>query len=124
LFRQPVKTAAGLRMLRLLEFAVVMLRRRAIELYVLATGVLPVGAVDGGAAVAHLGGSPIFPDTRGGWRDPANTRRSLRNARGTEELAWVTSHVYRKTAATMLDEAGLTVRQIVNQMGHSRVSLT
>ena len=66
----------------------------------------------------------MFPDSRGGWRDPSNTSRDLRNARGSEEFAWVTSHVFRKTAATELDRAGLSARQIADQLGHSKVSMT
>jgi len=27
---------------------------------------------------------PVFPDTEGGWRDPSNTARDLRNAPGSE----------------------------------------
>jgi integrase len=169
LFRKRVKTAAGERTLRLPQFAVTMLRRRAVELYVLQTGYLPAvsaasGQLCGGSgelcailwrstseggpagptpfrghsadiaevgacacrareAALGLGATPVFPDSKGGWRDPANTRRDIRRARG-EEFSWVTSHVFRKTAATMLDEAGLTARQIANQLGHSRPSLT
>ncbi len=67
---------------------------------------------------------PVFPDSRGGWRDPWNTSRDLRNARGSAEFAWVTSHVFRKTAATELDRAGLTARQIADQLGHAKVSMT
>ena len=37
-----------------------------------------------------------------------NVRRELREARG-EELAWITSHTFRKTAATILDEAALAL---------------
>lgn len=47
-------------------------------------------------ATAHLAGTPVSPDTRGGWRDPSNTRREIRKARG-EEFSWVTSHVFHKT---------------------------
>jgi integrase len=36
----------------------------------------------------------------------------------------VTSHVFRKTAATLLDEAGVSARKIADQLGHSQVSLT
>jgi integrase len=36
----------------------------------------------------------------------------------------VTSHVFRKTAATELDRAGLSARQIADQLGHSKVSMT
>jgi integrase len=51
---------------------------------------------------------PLFPDALGGFRDPANDRRDIRDARGEEELAWITSHTFRKTTATILDEAGLS----------------
>lgn len=67
---------------------------------------------------------PVFPDALGGLRDPSNTRRDLRNARGETEFAWVTSHVFRKTAATILDEAGLSARTVADQLGHARPSLT
>jgi integrase len=36
----------------------------------------------------------------------------------------VTSHVFRKTAATELDRAGLSARQIADQLGHAKVSMT
>lgn len=36
----------------------------------------------------------------------------------------VTSHVFRKTAATILDEAGLSARQVADQLGHARPSMT
>jgi integrase len=36
----------------------------------------------------------------------------------------VTSHVFRKTAATVLDEAKLTARMIADQLGHARPSMT
>ena len=70
------------------------------------------------------GQGSIFPDSVGGWRDPSNTSRDLRNARGSGEFSWVTSHVFRKTAATEMDRAGLTARQIADQLGHSKVSMT
>ncbi|MDT7586728.1 MAG: hypothetical protein QOE32_4278, partial [Pseudonocardiales bacterium] len=67
---------------------------------------------------------PLFPDTVGGWRDPSNTSRDLREARGSKEFAWVTSHVFRKTCATILDESDLSARQIADQLGHAKVSMT
>ena len=84
LLRKGTKSAAGARTLRLPTFALTMLRRRSV------------------AGRSH---GPVFPDSRGGWRDPSNTSRDLRNARGSEEFAWVTSHVFRKTAANALDRA-------------------
>ena len=67
---------------------------------------------------------PLFPDVHGGFRDPANARRELREARGHEEFAWITSHALRKTAATILDEAALSARLVADQLGHSRPSMT
>lgn len=104
LLRKSTKTAAGIRVLPLPPSTVVMLRRRR--------------------RAGRIGTTPVFPGFRGSWRDPTNTSRDLRNARGTEEFSWVTSHVFRKTAATMLDEAGMSARDIANHMGHSKISMT
>lgn len=41
-----------------------------------------------------------------------------------DALAWVTSHTFRKTTATILDDAGQSARQIADQLGHARPSLT
>jgi len=100
LIRKGTKSSAGERTLVLPAVALSMLRRRK-----LASG----------------GSVPVFPDSEGGWRDPSNTSRDLRNARGSEEFAWVTSHVLRKTAATELDRAGPTARQIADQLGPAKV---
>ena len=37
---------------------------------------------------------------------------------------WVTSHNFRKTTATILDEAGHSARQVADQLGHSKPSMT
>jgi integrase len=42
----------------------------------------------------------------------------------SDKLAWVRSHALRKTTATALDNAGQTARQIANQLGQAKVSLT
>lgn len=39
-------------------------------------------------------------------------------------FCWVTSHVFRKTVATRLDEAGLSARVIADVLGHSQPSMT
>lgn len=187
LVRIRVKSAAGERTLLLPDWAVAMLRGRW----------SPEKPID----------SPVFPDSNGGFRDPHNVRRSLRDVRqpvGTQrrqelgrvlrahrrqadltqteavaklgwkktrlslietgrvrldqgeasiladtyrlprrdraalleltelagirsladELAWVTSHKFRKTTATILDEAGHSARQVADQLGHSRTSTT
>jgi integrase len=66
----------------------------------------------------------MLPDALGGWRDPSNTSRAFREARDAAGFSWVTSHVFRKTCATILDEAGLSARAIADQLGHARPSMT
>jgi integrase len=105
---QKLKTESGDRTLPLPSWAVSVLRERRRV------------AEEEGRGPA----SPVFPDTLGGLRDPSNTRRALREARGTDEFAWVKSHVFRKTAATVLDDAKLSSRQIADQLGHARPSIT
>jgi integrase len=57
----------------------------------------------------------------GGFMVGAEGRR-LRCAEGP--WSWVTSHTFRKTVATRLDEAGLTPRQVADQLGHANPSMT
>jgi integrase len=33
-------------------------------------------------------------------------------------------HTYRRTVATLMDQGGLSVRTIADQLGHSRISMT
>jgi integrase len=41
-----------------------------------------------------------------------------------DAFSWLTSHVFRKTTATLLDDAGQSARQIADQLGHARPSMT
>lgn len=82
LLRKGTKSRAGERTLPLPPSALAVLRRRFMT----------------GARLDQ----PLFPDVLGGFRDPANVRRELREARGNDALAWITSHTFRKTAATIL----------------------
>jgi integrase len=50
------------------------------------------------------------------------TKRRIRCEEGP--WSWVTSHTFRKTVATRLDEAGLTPRQVADQLGHANPSMT
>lgn len=52
------------------------------------------------------GVEPVFPDSLGGWRDPANVRRVWRQVRDGAELDDLVSHTLRKTVASFLDECG------------------
>ncbi|WP_370615142.1 tyrosine-type recombinase/integrase [Mumia sp. Pv 4-285] len=103
LVRKSTKSSAGERTLGMPFSAVQVLHRRFVT----------------GARLDQ----PVFPDTNGGFRDPANVRRDLRDARG-EDFSWVTSHTFRKTAATILDEAALSARLVADQLGHARPSMT
>ena len=96
IIRKPTKSRAGERVLRLPTSVVAMLRSRFM--------------------VGVRLDEPVFPNTLGGFRDPSNTRRDLRKARGEGLLAWVTSHSFRKTVATTLDGSGHSGRQVADQL--------
>lgn len=124
------KTAAGWRIVAVPAFAVEMVRRR------LASPQRPDAAL-------------VFPTpVSGTLRDPTNVSADLRQlldgfeceacagtgvrpvpggrpVRCTEgPWSWVTSHTFRKTVATRLDEAGFTPRQVADQLGHANPSMT
>jgi integrase len=67
---------------------------------------------------------PVFTSPMGGLRDPSNTNADLRDAFDKAGYTWVTSHVYRKTVASLMDEAGLSARAAADQLGHAQVSMT
>jgi integrase len=68
----------------------------------------------------------LFPGLAGGVRNPSNANRDAKAAitRAVTELSWVTSHTFRKTVATRLDEAGLSAREIADHLGHAKPSMT
>jgi integrase len=104
LLRKKTKSRAGERLLALPTSVLAMLRSRFM--------------------VGVKLDQPAFPTTLGEFRDPNNTRRSIREARGDGLLSWVTSHNFRKTVATVLDDAGHSGRKVADQIGHSKVSMT
>lgn len=77
-----------------------------------------------------LGDDPVFPAgtlTSAGkltWKYPSNTTRSIRRLRRRIGYDWVTSHVFRKTVVTLLNEAGFTARDIADLVGHAKISIT
>jgi integrase len=66
----------------------------------------------------------VFCSPEGGLRDPHNTLGDLRRALDMAGYEWVTSHTFRRTVATVLDDAGLSARAIADQLTHSRPSMT
>lgn len=74
--------------------------------------------------VASEGATPVFPDELGGWRDPNQVMRWIRWSRDEAGFGWLTSHVFRQTVITILDEAGLSTRTVADQVGHSNIAQT
>ncbi len=106
LLRRPSTKSGkkGERLVPLPSWAVTMLKRRR----------LAIGP----------GVEPVFPDSLGGWRDPANVRRVWRQVRDDAELDGLVSHTLRKTVASFLDDSNVSARKISDQLGHSKISMT
>jgi integrase len=66
----------------------------------------------------------IFPSTAGTWRDPNNFGKQWRTVRQDLGVPDVTTHSFRKTVATLIDDAGMSPRVGADQLGHSKVSMT
>ena len=99
------KTAAGRRTVPLPSFAVVTLMQRRRKPF--------------------LSEQPmIFPSTTGTLRDPENFGARWRKVRDELGAPDVTSHSFRKTLATLIDDEGLSARIGADHLGHSRVSET
>jgi integrase len=93
------KTAAGRRTLPLPAFTATLLSARR--------GVVYFGEQ-----------TMIFPSTAGTWRDPDNFRARWREVRRDLGVPDVTSHSFRKTVATLIDDAGLSARIGADHLGH------
>lgn len=102
---EKTKSEAGERVVPLPKFAVEMLvARRERKFY----GKQPM----------------IFPTGAGGYRDLDNFRARWREVRDDLGVAKVTSHSFRKTVATLIDEEGMSARVGADHLGHSRISMT
>lgn len=68
----------------------------------------------------------VFPSAVGTWRDTNNTARLWREWRGSSglDIDAVSSHSWRRTLATVIDDAGLSARVAADQLGHTKVSMT
>lgn len=106
---KKTKTDAGASTLVLPCWCVSMLRERATRTH-----------PSGGTRASR----PVFPAALGGWRDPSNTQADLREAFATAGYEWVTSHAFRKSVATLMDQAGLSSRAAADQLGHANTSMT
>ena len=66
----------------------------------------------------------LFPSSADTLRDPDNFGKQWREVRDSLGLPDVSSHSFRKTVATLIDDAGLSARVGADQLGHSKVSMT
>ncbi|WP_396928173.1 tyrosine recombinase XerC [Mycolicibacterium sp.] len=99
------KTAAGRRVIPLPAFAIAMLTQRR--------------------NLPYLGQqSVIFPSTTGTLRDPDNFAGQWRTIRDELGVPDISSHSFRKTVATLIDDAGLSARIGADHLGHAKVSMT
>lgn len=100
------KTASSLRIVPLPDFAVEALKARKAR------------------DTPHVNKPMIFPSTVGSHRDPDNFNKQWRKVRAELNVPDVTSHSFRKSLATLIDDEGMSARIGADQLGHSKVSMT
>ena len=100
----PPKTSAGVRIIRLPQFVIDMLRLR----------------YPGEEYTAN----PVFSNAVGEWRDPINTVRKIREWRQRAGFEWFSSHTCRHTMFTICDQAGVSPRESAGHGGHTDPSFT
>lgn len=106
LVRHPGKTDAAVRMIELAPFLRTMLAARQAE-------------------TAEFGDDmTVFPNQRSRPQDPVKIQSRIRDLRKRVGVLDFTSHFGRKTAITLLAEAGLTARHIADLVGHRDISTT
>lgn len=101
------KTAAGVRVIALPPSLVELLRRRHAD-----------------AADRGRGDDVVSPTVLGNLRGPHNTSPDWTLARDRLGFPGVTTHSFRKSVATALDQAGLSARAIAEYLGHENPSIT
>ncbi|WP_253868005.1 site-specific integrase [Mycobacterium sp. GA-1285] len=106
LVRQDTTKGGGGRSVSLPQFAVDVLHRRK-------------GGRQGPNSVGV-----IFPSSAGTLRDPDDFGKQWREVRDELGLPDVSSHSFRKTVATLIDDSGLSARIGADQLGHARPSMT
>ena len=65
-----------------------------------------------------------FPPREVAYATHPNTQADFRGSFAFCGYPWVTSHVFRKTVATQMDEQEKSARAIADQLGHSKPSMT
>jgi integrase len=67
--------------------------------------------------------APAQRDPERVW-DQSNSAGAVRAALDACGLTWAVPHTFRRTVATLLDQANLPIARIADQLGHSDVSMT
>src|SRR4029453_3195160 len=67
--------------------------------------------------------APAQRDPEGAW-DQSNSAGAVRAALDACGLTWAIPHTFRRTVATLLDQANLPIARIADQLGHSDVSMS
>ena len=119
------KTKAGERMLELPSWCIALLRDRRIQ----NTSRQPLRRTHPSHNTpteppSDLNWEVVFSTEMGTLRDPANTRRDLREAFRRAGYEGITSHIFRKSVASLMDDAGLTARSAADQLGHAQTAMT
>jgi integrase len=127
------KTAAGWRVIAVPRFAVDMIRARGVAHGLLFTAPLAGGLRDpnnvSGDLRQLLDAFECDVCNQTGYQVRSDGSVAL-GARGQRlrcdqgPWSWVTSHTFRKTVASRLEEAGFTARQVADQLGHANPSMT
>jgi integrase len=66
----------------------------------------------------------IFSSAAGTLRDPNNFNKQWRQVRDELGAADVTTHSFRKSLATLIDDEGQSARIGADHLGHTNVSMT
>jgi integrase len=99
------KSAAGRRTIPRPRFALEMLQKRR--------------------HLPYLGEQTVtFPSTAGTLRDPNNFLKLSRSIREELGVPDATTHSFRKTVATLIEDEGVSARIGADHLGHSHVSMT
>jgi integrase len=67
----------------------------------------------------------VFCSAAGKLRDTSNTTKHVRELLDDAGFTWAVGHTFRKTVATWMDaDPDTTPREVANQLGHKRASMT
>lgn len=69
-------------------------------------------------------GITYFATKAGQPRDINNVSKAMRRAFATAGVPWAGTHTFRRTVASWMDEAGCSLAEIANQLGHADINVT